>query len=237
MAKRMSSQAARDVWVHSVLAQRPKGGSLLDVGAGECIYKKAAEHLEYVSQDAAQYDGQGNREGLQTGSWDFSRIDIVCDVLDIPEDRQFDTVLCTEVLEHVPDPAATVRKLCRLVKPGGLVVITAPFMSITHFAPYHFATGFNRYFYEHHFRVAGFEIKQLEPNGNFFDHASLGPKQARRVFQETFGRQPPIIGFVLSRLAWLSLRGWAKRDKDNASAASACLGWNVVAARPSDGSP
>ncbi|MFN3644594.1 MAG: class I SAM-dependent methyltransferase, partial [Gemmobacter sp.] len=102
----MNNEAFRRAWLARTLAALPAGSSLIDVGAGECQYKPLCAHLDYVAQDIAQYDGRGDAVGLQTGAWTFAQIDIVCDLLDIPEDRQFDTVLCTEVLEHVPDPVA-----------------------------------------------------------------------------------------------------------------------------------
>ena len=44
----------------------------------------------------------------------------------------FDVVLCYEVFEHVPDPFASARTLYRLLKPGGLVLWTAPFATPFH---------------------------------------------------------------------------------------------------------
>jgi SAM-dependent methyltransferase len=161
--------ATRDAWVAEVLSELPPGARLLDAGAGECQYKKHCGHLKYVAQDNSVYDGKG-ASGLQTGSWDFSQIDIVSDILDIPEpDASFDAVLCTEVLEHLPDPIRAVDEMARLLRPGGTFIITAPFWSLTHFAPYHYATGFNRYFYEFHLGRLGFDIVDMIPNGNFFE--------------------------------------------------------------------
>jgi SAM-dependent methyltransferase len=40
------------------------------------------------------------------------------------EDASFDVVLCLQVLEHVPDPAAAVRELRRVVRPGGRVLLS-----------------------------------------------------------------------------------------------------------------
>ncbi len=41
-------------------------------------------------------------------------------------DGSFDHVLCTEVLEHVPDPAAAARELARVLKPGGVLAVSVP---------------------------------------------------------------------------------------------------------------
>jgi 2-polyprenyl-6-hydroxyphenyl methylase/3-demethylubiquinone-9 3-methyltransferase len=38
--------------------------------------------------------------------------------------RSFDLVTCMEMLEHVPDPAATLAALATLVKPGGNVIVS-----------------------------------------------------------------------------------------------------------------
>jgi SAM-dependent methyltransferase len=42
-------------------------------------------------------------------------------------DNCFDTVICTEVLEHVANPFAAVAEINRMLKPGGYVYITTPF--------------------------------------------------------------------------------------------------------------
>jgi 2-polyprenyl-3-methyl-5-hydroxy-6-metoxy-1,4-benzoquinol methylase len=52
---------------------------------------------------------------------------IVADLYHLPLDAErFDLVLCTEVLEHVREPALAVDALCRVCAPGGRVAITVP---------------------------------------------------------------------------------------------------------------
>ena len=183
--------ATRDAWVANALAALPAGARLLDAGAGECQYKKHCGHLKYVAQDNAVYDGKGD-SGLQTGSWDFSQVDIVSDILDIPEpDASFDAVLCTEVLEHLPDPVRALDEMARLLRPGGTFIVTAPFWSLTHFAPYHYATGFNRYFYEFHLGRLGFDIVEMTPNGNFFECVGQELRRVSDMAQRFAGGDKP----------------------------------------------
>jgi SAM-dependent methyltransferase len=183
--------ATRDAWVAEALAALPAGTRLLDAGAGECQYKKHCGHLKYVAQDIAVYDGKGEA-GLHTGDWSFAHIDIVSDILDIPEpDASFDAVLCTEVLEHLPDPVRALDEMARLLRPGGTLIITAPFWSLTHFAPYHYATGFNRYFYEFHLGRLGFDIVDMIPNGNFFECVGQELRRVADMARQFAGEEKP----------------------------------------------
>ena len=57
----------RENWLESVLNDIPKGMKILDAGAGESQYKKYCTHLDYVSQDFAEYDGTGDSKGNSEG--------------------------------------------------------------------------------------------------------------------------------------------------------------------------
>ena len=160
-------------WVVSQLAMLRKGDRILDAGAGELKFKPYCEHLEYVSQDFGQYDGDGDGRGLQTEKWDNSEIDIVSDITKVPVQQEaFDAILRTEVFEHIPDAIAAVREFSRILKPGGTLLITAPFNSLSHFAPYHFC-GYNRYWYEYHLPANGLEIEVIDHNGSWFKFIAI----------------------------------------------------------------
>ena len=213
----LANETTREAWLKKVLAELPSGSRLLDAGAGECPYKKYCRHLHYVAQDLAKYDGTGE-VGLQMGSWDTSKIDIVSDIADIPvQDASFDAVLCSEVLEHVSDPVVALKELRRVLKPGGTLIITAPFVSMTHFAPYHYATGFNRYFYEYHLQRDGFEIVELIENGNFFEFVASHLRQvdvfAQRYADEDWSKLERLAGqIVLQMLQRMSASDKGSRE-------------------------
>ena len=167
------NEATRLKWLESTLKKIPAGNRILDAGAGELAQSKYCTHLNYVSQDFGQYNGSGDSKGLQTKKWDNTKLDIISDITKIPEpDSSFDAIMCVEVFEHLPDPISAIKEFSRLLKTNGSLVLTAPFCSLTHFAPYHFYTGFNRYFYEKHLIENGFEILEITPNGNFFEYVA-----------------------------------------------------------------
>jgi SAM-dependent methyltransferase len=166
-----TNQIIRDRWVEQKLSNIPSGYRILDAGAGQLKYKTYCSHLNYVSQDFAKYDGIGNNLGLQTGHWDQSLLDIISDITNIPEpDESFDAAMCIEVLEHVPSPIKALRELIRLIKPGGILIITAPFCSLTHYSPFFYQTGYSKYFYEHWLNQLGCSIKEKDFNGNYFEY-------------------------------------------------------------------
>jgi ubiquinone/menaquinone biosynthesis C-methylase UbiE len=196
-----ANESNRVRWVEQALRLVPAGSRLLDAGAGEQQFKKYCGHLRYVAQDFAEYHGAGDSRGLQMGKWDVSHLDIVSDITRIPEpDASFDAILCTEVLEHVPDPLAALREFSRLLRAGVHLILTAPFCSLTHFAPYHFSTGFNRYFYETHLPACGFKIMELQPNGNYFEYLA---QEIRRIpdiahrYAQAFPKNIERLGMIL----------------------------------------
>ena len=93
------------------------------------------------------------------------------DARDIPApSAAFDVILCTEVLEHVPEPDRVVAEIGRLLRPGGVAYLSAPLGSGLHQEPYHFYGGFTPHWYRRTLRAAGFDKVTIESNGGSYMH-------------------------------------------------------------------
>lgn len=224
-------QLMRDLWVKKQLEQCEAGKSLLDAGAGDQRYKKYCSHLRYVSQDLCQYDGTGNGEGLQTEEWDVSQINIISDIIDIPvPDESFDYILCTEVFEHIPNPELAMKELSRILKKGGRLILSAPFTSVTHFAPYHYYPGINKYWYEEMCLRYGMKILEMCANGNYFRHIQLELERAAYVYKRHTGDH--IREFDLLQIKETNRIMDRLAERAESSSELMNLGWFVLIEKP-----
>lgn len=107
-------------------------GVLLDVGCGVKPYEKIfAPFVE-------KYYGT---EYSSTSGFRGNRADVAGDAERMPfADASVDTILCTEVLEHVKNPETVIEEFARILKSGGVIITTAPF-----FYPIHDSYDFFRY--------------------------------------------------------------------------------------------
>jgi SAM-dependent methyltransferase len=225
----LQNESSRNAWVENALRAIPSGARILDAGAGQQPFKSHCSHLNYVSQDFGAYTAEG-AAGLQMNSWDYGKLDHVCDIAAIPEaSESFDVILCTEVFEHLPDPLPALKEFARLLRSGGTLLLTSPFCSLTHFAPFHFSTGFSRYWYETHLPANGFEIKEMTPNGNYFEYIAQElrrtPEVANRYTKAKIGR----VGRLAFKIALPLLEYLSKRD--NRSDELLCFGYHVTATK------
>jgi SAM-dependent methyltransferase len=223
-----SNENFREGWLKDTLLKIPNSFRILDAGAGTQRYRKYCRHLEYVSQDFGEYDGKGDTAGLQTEEFNYGKLDIVCDISSIPEPNgSFDVIMCIEVLEHLPDPVQAIKEFTRLLKPNGHLIITAPFCSLTHFAPYHFTSGFNKYWYEGHLREYGFKEIEISSNGNFFEYISQEVYRVPSISSRYSESKPNLLElFSMLILQRMFLR-FSKRD--SGSSELLCFGYHVHA--------
>lgn len=212
----------RDRWVAEQARQLPAGTRILDAGAGSCPYRHLFGHCEYRTQDVALLQGEQLRHG------GYGQIDYVGDATAIPAgDAEFDALLCTEMLEHHPEPIRVVREFGRIIKPGGVLLLTAPLGSGIHQEPYHFYGGYTPYWYEKFLTEAGFGEIHVEANEGFFRffgqesirylqlsapwRVSAGFIQ-RAVWAPVWLLLLPLLGFLMPWLGSL-IDGWDKERR------------------------
>jgi SAM-dependent methyltransferase len=112
-------------------ARETKGGArILDAGAGECRHAEVFSHCAYVACDRAVGDA----------SWDYGRLDVLADLEALPfRPESFDAILCSQTLEHVPEPQHALREMSAVLKPNGRLILTVPFLGDPlHQEPYDF---------------------------------------------------------------------------------------------------
>lgn len=118
---------ARRDWIIAALRRHARpGGRALEVGPGCGVYLPVLATLfgQVVAADIeAAYLQHAARLRRTVPNLELVRDDICATAL--PE-HGFDLVLCTEVVEHIPDSAAALRGMRRLLKPDGVLVLSTP---------------------------------------------------------------------------------------------------------------
>jgi SAM-dependent methyltransferase len=182
----------RREWVERQARALPSGSRVLDVGAGIGQYRPFFSHCRYQAHDFG-------KEPATAGQ--YTTLDYESDITAIPvADDVFDAVLCTEVLEHVPDPVAGVREMVRILRPGGRLLLSAPLGSHLHQEPYHFYGGYTPHWYRRFLPELGCDVISIEPNCGFF---SFFGQEALRFSAYLHPRHTRALG--VGRSALLSL--------------------------------
>ena len=177
---------ALENFVKVELLKLKKGSTILDAGCGDQKYKKYCSHLKYSSQDFKKYSND-QKKSIDSKSKDrnykYPNINYVGNIWDISEkDSTFDTILCTEVFEHIPYPENTLKEFKRLLKKNGKLILTAPANSIRHFDPYYYYSGFSDRWYEYFLNKYNFKILSIKASGGYYSY--LSTELARVGWQE-----------------------------------------------------
>jgi SAM-dependent methyltransferase len=134
-------------------------GKLLDFGCGAKPYKNIINVDEYIGLD---FPSEGHDHSNES-------IDVFYDGSIIPfDDKTFDSIFSSEVFEHVFNLQDITKELFRVLKPGGVILITCPFAIGEHEKPNDFAR-YTSFAIKHIMTKAGFEIVHYEKLGGNID--------------------------------------------------------------------
>jgi SAM-dependent methyltransferase len=146
----------------------PPGARVLDAGAGLQPYAELFAHCRYESCDFAGVDTFYGNINEQRRSHLAGRQTYVCplDAIPVP-DRTYDFILCTQVLEHVPDPPLVLKELNRILTETGRLFLTVPQGYGVHGEPYNYFY-FTKYGVELIMKRADFDVLSIEERGGYF---------------------------------------------------------------------
>ena len=183
-------------------------GRLLDIGCGNKPYERmfVGQVAEYIGCDVVQSSSE--------------RVDVICSATLIPlEDASFETILCTQVIEHVADHRSLIREAYRLLRRGGVMILSGPMYWPLHEEPHDFFR-FTKYGFHHILEEVGFVVDSLENNGGKW--ALCGQVLIHMIQGSTLSRRP---------IVWLINRLFAHMD-DRRPDATNTMNYVIVAHKP-----
>jgi SAM-dependent methyltransferase len=162
-------------FVAGAARETAEGSSVLDVGAGDAPYRELFAHTDYRTTDWEQSQHEG-----------AAHVDFVGSAEELPiADAAFDVALCTQVLEHVPEPARVLAELARVLRPGGRLYLSVPLVWELHEMPHDYfrytSSGI-----EHLLEATGFVPGEITPRNDCFTTIAQLMRNAGHVM----GRAP-----------------------------------------------
>jgi SAM-dependent methyltransferase len=131
-------------------------GRLIDVGCGTKPYKSLFAPV------VDSYLGVDYPQTMETNYGAQTKVDIFTDCSETGlRDCSFDTLLSTQVIEHIYDTRKFINECYRILTPGGIGIFTIPFVWQCHSEPYDFYR-FTRYSIQRLFSESGFKVLKIE---------------------------------------------------------------------------
>jgi len=206
-------------------------GMTLDLGCGLRPYEPlvAGPGVSYIGMDWPVGD-------------DKARQDVTGDATHLPfAGASFDTVIATELLEHLPDPRQCLAEVARVLRPGGHLILSVPFLEPLHEEPRDFYR-FTPYSIRNLLELHGFSTQEIWVRGRWWSvvvgsflpqalYGLVNPLDAQGK------RQYSAVGtvIVLPLCALFQLVGYGL-DRFAAGNSEYTLGYFVIAARTLDAS-
>lgn len=188
-------------------------GKVLDVGGGD---GKRYRHF-FHSEDFTSVDIDPKT---------FPNIVASCENLPFPEGT-FDTVLCSQMLEHVLDPRKCLEEIYRVLKPEGRLLLTVPQWNELHAEPNDY-WRFTNYGITLLCSLAGFKLEVVEQRGSY--HSVIAQIRIRKMIDVLQPHSRPLVMKFLGPLSFILCKSAIYMDTINRKLAykKHALGWALL---------
>jgi SAM-dependent methyltransferase len=171
-------------------------GKLIDIGCGIKPYKKLLSDLvdEHIGVD--HFETLHNKEN----------IDLFGTAYNIPSnENEYDSALCTAVLEHLEEPSNAIKECYRVLKPGGFAIYSVPFIWHLHEEPRDFYR-YSKYGLKYLFEKEGFNIIKIDALSGFW--VTFGVLFNYNLYRYNRGILKyipiiPITGYIIQKISYL----------------------------------
>lgn len=132
--------------------------TLYDVGCGEKPF------AGFLKDRVARHVGVD----VDYGFYDVSHIDLIGSADALPmEDGSVEAILSSQVIEHLPDPEKSIAEAARVLKPGGLLFLSWPYLYPIHAPPWDFAR-LSEFAMDRMLKTHGLELVERRNLGGFW---------------------------------------------------------------------
>jgi SAM-dependent methyltransferase len=180
-------------FLKEVVSESPSGDSILDVGAGHGDFADIFIGRNYYSLDIVPYP----------------EVDLVADLGQVNpfKPNSFDLIVLMNVLEHVYESRDLLKSLSGILKPGGRIAISVPFLLKVHQAPFDFAR-YTPYALEKMAYFAGMKVQSIK---GYYDTLFLINESLGNAWRFSLNQNPKprryfakALVFVIQKLVnWL----------------------------------
>ena len=123
----LSRTGLRHLGIRDYLADRkiPHDAAMLDVGCGNAALARLLTESGYRSLSGCDWIAEAEVAWPNAGGT-YRRVDLNAEGLAPFADDSFDVVICSDVIEHLENASLMLREIRRVLRPGGLAVVTLP---------------------------------------------------------------------------------------------------------------
>lgn len=164
-----------------------------DVGCGDKPFGPVLKGkvLEHIGVD------------IQDGFYDSKHIDLIGSAYDVPIDNATaDAVISSQVIEHLERPLDALKETSRILKPGGILFISFPFLYPIHAEPHDF-TRFTEHGMDSLLAAHGFEVLEKQGIGGFWYLLAVCWNMYAKTFDRGFLKKIGIVRLFLWIFLWI----------------------------------